>query len=142
MRHRLTHFNQNIYFLVPPMQDCVFVPKHHACGPSDQNLVKDAIVRNALLWPVTWLLIGALLLFMPLTETARMLTLSGMLYGMCYLVVGVASGFRYFYWTEMAIQVALVWQLATAGLPRWRLLVIAVAALWTVGYIYRYGPLL
>ncbi|MDB5699786.1 MAG: hypothetical protein JWN69_2590 [Alphaproteobacteria bacterium] len=141
-RHRLTHFNHSIYFLVPPMQDCVYVPSHHACGPGEQNLLKDALVRNALLWPVTWLVVGALLLFMPLTHPARALTLSGMLYGLSYLVVGVASGFRYFYWTELAVQAALVWQLATAGLPRWRLLILAVAATWAAGYAYRYGPLL
>lgn len=141
-RHRLIHFNHNIHFLVPPMQDCVYVPRHHACGPGEQGLLEDAIVRNALLWPVTWLVVGALLLFMPLALPARLLASSAMLYGLSYLVVGVASGFRYFYWTELALQLALVWQLATAGLPRWRMLVLAVAATWLAGYAFRYGPLL
>jgi hypothetical protein len=140
-RHRLSHFNHTIYFLVPPMQDCVLVPRHHACGADEQSLLRDAVERNALLWPVTWLVVGALLLATPLALPARLLAASAMLYGLSYLVVGVASGFRYFYWTELALQLALVWQLATAGLPRWRLLMLAVAATWIAGYAFRYAPL-
>ena len=65
----------------------------------------------------------------------------GTLYGMGYLIVGVASGFRYFYWTELAVQISLLWQLAH-GLPRWRSIAIAVLATWVIGYAYRYGPML
>ena len=143
LQHRLNHFNHTIFFLVPPLQECVYVPQHHKnCRSGGDSLLKDAALRNALLWPVTWLVIGASLLFLRLAEPARMLTLSAMLYGLGYIIVGVAAGFRYFYWTEFAIQLALVWQLATSGIPRWRPLVLLVLAVWAAGYAYRYLPLL
>jgi hypothetical protein len=140
--HRLNFYNHTIFFLVPPLQECVYVPRWHDCAPGGNSLLKDAVVRNAFLWPVTWLVVGVMLLFMPLERTARMLTLSGLFYGLGYLVVGVASGFRYFYWTELAIQVGLVWQIATGGLPKWRWIAAAVLLLWVIGYAYRYGPFL
>jgi hypothetical protein len=140
-RHRVSHFNHAIFFAVPPLQECIGNAGQYAaaCGSGEATLLKDAIVRNAFLWPVTWLVVGTFLLFMRLEPTARVLTLSGVLYGIAYLIIGVASGFRYFYWTEFAIQVALVWQLATAGLPQWRRIVAAVAVTWAIGYAWRYG---
>ena len=98
--------------------------------------------RNPLFWPVTWLLIGSSMLFTRLEPVARALVLSGLLYGFSYLVFGVAAGFRYFYWTELAIQLAMVWQLATSGLPQWRRIAVAVAAMWIAGLAFRYLPLL
>jgi hypothetical protein len=140
--HRIVHFDHNIFFLVPQRQECVYVPQHHDCGGGSRALIKDALVRNAFLWPVTWLLVGTLMLFVPLAPLARALSLSGLLYGLAYLIVGVASGFRYFYWTELAIQLALAWQLAVGRLPNWRTILWAVVALWLVGYVYRYAPML
>lgn len=141
--HRLDHFNHTIFFLVPPLQECVYVPKHHPnCGPGGDGLLKDAVLRNAFLWPVTWLAIGVSLLFMRLELPVRMFALSGLLYGGGYLLVGVAAGFRYFYWTELAVQLAIVWQLATIGIPHWRRIAALVASIWLIGYAYRYLPLL
>jgi len=141
--HRLDHFNHAIFFLVPPRQECVLVPADEpSCrNPGPHPYLRDAIGRNALVWPVTWLVVGFILLLLPLEPFARTLTLSGMLYGLAYLVVGVASGFRYFYWSELAVQVALLWQLAH-GLPRWRWIAGAVVATWIIGYAFRYLPML
>jgi len=142
-RHRLDHFNHTIFFLVPPLQECVYVPKHHPnCRPGGDSLLKDAVLRNPLLWPVTWLAVGTCLLFVRLDWPARTFALSGLLYGYGYLVVGVAAGFRYFYWTELAVQLALVWQAATLGIDRWRSIASLVIAVWIAGYLYRYLPLL
>ena len=143
VQHRLNHFNHTIFFLVPPLQECVYVPDHHPnCRPGGDTLVKDAVLRNALLWPVTWLVVGTSMLFLRLDWRARMLVLSGLFYGFGYLIVGVAAGFRYFYWTEFAIQLAIVWQIATLGLPRWRPIALSVLGVWLVGYLYRYAPLM
>jgi len=139
--HRLRAFNSNIYFLVPARQDCLgtFSPD---CSDGPHAVLKDAVSRNPLFWPVTWLLIGSSMLFTRLEPVARALVLSGLLYGFSYLVFGVAAGFRYFYWTELAIQLAMVWQLATSGLPQWRRIAVAVAAMWIAGLAFRYLPLL
>ncbi|MES2119227.1 MAG: hypothetical protein V4513_01455 [Pseudomonadota bacterium] len=141
--HRLSFFNHAIYFLVPPRQECVLIPdlEDSCASPGRHPLLVDALARNPFFWPVTWLIAGALLLFVRPEPLARMLALSGLLYGGAYLFVGVAVGFRYFYWTELAVQIALVWQLAH-GLPRWRLILFPVLAAWIVGYAWRYAPLL
>lgn len=138
--HRARAFNSNIHFLVPARQDCI-ATANPDCVETDQALLKDALTRNPLLWPVTWLLVGSLLLFTRLEGTARALILSGLLYGFAYFAFGVAAGIRYFYWTEFAIQVGIVWQLAIGGIPRWRRIALAVAAVWLAGLAFRYGPL-
>ena len=114
--HRIDYFNSTIYFLTPFMSECVYASKHHEECERPHGLLRDALKNNAFFWPVTWLLIGVILMFFPLARVARMLVLSGLLYGFGYLLVGIATGFRYFYWTELAIQLALVWQWATIGL--------------------------
>ena len=140
-RHRLSNFNHNIYFLVPPLQECALVPQFHQNCRGSPSLLMDAISRNALFWPVTWLVLGLILLSLPLDPLAETLVLSALLYGFAYLIVGVASGFRYFYWTELAVQVALVWQAATVGLPQWGRLLFPIMLLWMIGYLYRYLPM-
>jgi hypothetical protein len=140
-RHRLSNFNHNIYFLVPPLQECVLVPQFHKNCRGSPSLLLDAMSRNALFWPVTWLMIGLIFLSLPLDPLAETLALSALLYGFAYVIVGVASGFRYFYWTEVALQIALLWQTATVGLPQWRRLVFPVLLLWTICYLYRYLPM-
>lgn len=105
-QHRIAHFNRATFFLVPPAQQCVEAPEMHDCpvGP-----VKDAVAKNALFWPCLWLALGIALLFLPgLGDLTRMLAWSGVIYGLSYAVVGVASDFRYFLWTEGAVQLALV----------------------------------
>ncbi len=142
LAHRAVHFNHAIYFLVPPLQECVAAPLHRWCGEERRSLWEDAIIRNAFLWPVTWILVGSFLLFIRLDPVARSLVWSAMIFTAAHSVISVATAFRYFHWPELALQVAILWQVATAGLPRWRMLAAAVLVLWAVGYAYRYAPLL
>ena len=72
-----------------------------------------------------------------ITGIVRALCLSGVLYGLGYLFFGVAADFRYFYWTELAIQTALIYQLALFGFAKWRVAAFAVSAVWIIGYSYR-----
>lgn len=140
--HRIAHFNKTIFFVVPPMQQCVDAPSYHQCDFSRRGLVVDFLTKNALLWPVTWLAIGFMLLFGELHPVSRAITMSGLLYGSAYLLVGVAADFRYFYWTELAVQAAIVFQLGQTGrLPRWKLVAGSVAAVWLVGYSARLAML-
>ena len=135
-QHRLMHFNSTTFFLVPAMQQCVEAPEMHEC---DQSLLTDALTKNPLLWPVTWLAVGLLLLFAKPDPFARNLCLSGLLYGFAYLLVGVASDFRYFYWTELAVQAAIVLHLAEGGRVPIKPLALVIGAVWVAGYVARYG---
>ncbi len=134
IEHRLTHFNRTIFFLVPPAQQCVDAPEMHDCP---RSFISDTIAKNGLLWPVAWLTLGTAMLLLGLGDIARCLCLSGLLYGFAYIVVGVATDFRYFYWTELSIQTALIFQIATTGFPRWRIAAIAVFIIWLMGYAWR-----
>jgi hypothetical protein len=137
--HRIAHFNRTTFFVVPSMQQCVDAPALHACDFSVRGKIVDLVTKNAFLWPVTWLVIGAILLFSNLLPLSRALVQSGMLYGLAYLLVGVASDFRYFYWTELAIQIAIVMQIARTGtLPRWKPIAWAVGLVLLIGYTARF----
>lgn len=139
--HRLKHFNLSIFFLVPPLQECVFAPAHEWCGADGRSLVKDAVIRNAYLWPVTWIVVGIFLLFRPLDPFARSLVWSAMIFSAVHFVISVATAFRYYHWPELALQIAILWQVATVGIPKWRIIVAAVLTVWVIGYAYRYLPL-
>lgn len=141
-QHRLAAFNRNIYFLAEPGQDCAADPKNAFCQGNSAGVLRDALLRNPFLWPVTWLVLGLAFVLTRPVAFAQTLTVSGLAYGLTYLPFGVAAGFRYFYWTEIAIQIALVWQAATVGIPRWRWLLAAVLAVWVVGLTWRYVPLI
>lgn len=139
--HRIAAFNRNIYFLVKPGQDCAADPENMYCKGSSGGLLRDALLRNPFLWPVTWLVLGLAFVLTRPVPFAQTLTISALGYGGAYLLIGVAAGFRYFYWTELAIQIALMWQVATAGIPHWRRLLAAVLAVWVIGLAWRYAPL-
>lgn len=102
-----------------------------------RSFISDTIAKNGLLWPVAWLTLGIAMLLLGLGDIARCLCLSGLLYGLAYILVGVASDFRYFYWTELSIQTALIFQIATNGFPRWRIAAIAIFMIWFLGYAWR-----
>jgi hypothetical protein len=53
--------------------------------------------------------------------------------------LGVAADFRYFYWTELAVQAAIVMHLANGGRLPMKGLVIALASVWAAGYLARYA---
>lgn len=140
--HRLDHFNQAIFFLVAPRQDCRFDPNGENCKSGTYSALKDAAVRNAFLWPVTWLVVGLFLLFGRLEPLAERLTWSAMLLAAAQLAVGVATEFRYFLWVELALQVAVVWQLGMGRLPNRKPMLAGVFCVWLIGYGFRYLPLL
>lgn len=134
LKHRFSHFNREIFFLVSPAQQCVDAPEFHNCPKS---LLSDTITKNGLLWPVAWLTLGFIMLITGIKGVSQALCLSGVLYGMGYLFVGVAADFRYFYWTEISIQTALIFQWAYFGFKQWRIAAFAVINVWLIGYIYR-----
>lgn len=119
LEHRLLHFNAEILFLVPPALQCVGAPGMHDCGavgsPERRAVIRqDYLTKSALAWPIMWLATGlGLLLFMrpgrdPQADLYRALLASGLSYGGSYFVVGVASNVRYFFWTYLAVQVAIL----------------------------------
>jgi hypothetical protein len=124
--HRLNHFNQSSYFLVrgdtPP-------PAFHR---SDPNVWNEQVPANAMLtavdhiaswsamtplgWPIWWVAMAAgVLILSPALPSRRLIVpiaLSALLYGLGYLVVGVASEMRYHLWTMTG---ALLATLLAAG---------------------------
>ena len=135
VKHRIFHFNSTIFFLVPPAHQCIEAPEMHDCP---RSLRSDAIAKNGLVWPVTWLSIGFILLMLGLAEIPRALCMSGFLYGIAYIFIGVASDLRYFYWTEFSIQIALLLQLSIYTFPRWRTLLSVLIIILLTGYYWRY----
>jgi hypothetical protein len=140
--HRLAQFNREIFFLVPAMQQCVDAPELHECDMSRRGYVVDAVQKNALLWPITWLIAGLFLLASRPEPFARTLCLSGWLYGIAYLLLGVAADFRYFYWTELAVQAAILLHLAAGGRLPIKPLAVVLAGVWIAGYVARYAAFL
>ena len=142
LRHRVAHFNSTTFFFVPPMEQCVAAAALHTCDFSKRGLLIDFIEKNALLWPVTWLAVGLVMLFQRRDAVSEALTLSALLYGFAYLVVGVASDFRYFYWTELAVQAAWMFDVAAERrVSQWKPLAIAIALVWVIGYAARFAML-
>ena len=135
LKHRLNHFNYEIFFLVPPIQQCVEAPEGHDCP---RSLISDFITKNAFLWPITWLILGVVMLFWNLNSISKVLVISALLYGFAYLVVGVASHFRYFYWTEIAIMIALIIHIAMYKFDKWRVVLISLSIVWILGYLWRF----
>jgi hypothetical protein len=138
--HRLRHFNQSSYFLVrgeiPPP---VF-------NHSDPNMWNEQVRPNAMLaaidhvaawsartpigWPIWWMAMAAGVLtlspFLPSRRLIVPIALSALLYGLGYLVVGVASEMRYHLWTMTGTLLATILAtgdlLAGANVPRRRLM--------------------
>ena len=132
-QHRIAHFNRSTFFIVPPAQQCVEAPDMHECPVAARS---DFVTKNALFWPCVWLAIGFALLLVPGIGTlASGLVWSGLAYGLSYAIVGVASDFRYFLWTEIAVQLALVLALSRRASIRWP--IAAGAAIAGIGYLAR-----
>jgi hypothetical protein len=124
VQHRLKVFNSLLYFLVPA-KHCRYAPlcgfeytrdgTPYFPGVTSAAIRLDYLKKNFLTWPITWLLVGLLLLWFSTQvqhhETAaalRALLLSGLCYLGFMFLVGVASEVRYAYWTIMATLLALV----------------------------------
>jgi len=132
--HRIAHFNIATFFAVPPMPQCVYAASQHQCEFTRTAVIKDFVAKNALLWPCLWLAIGLMFLLSNPERLPRNMAVSGLIYGLAYAVVSVASNFRYFYWTEIAVQAAIVYHLASGGRLRWRPMVSAAAVILVIGY--------
>jgi hypothetical protein len=115
MAHRLSYFNSSIYFLVPALHFRYSKTiETRLITPRDIKL--DYIKRPFVFAPVLWLSLGLSSLVLlrqpgpvsPVMSFGRLLTMSGLLYSGAYLLVGVATDHRYYYWSVMAILLSLV----------------------------------
>jgi len=138
--HRLKHFNSSLLFLVPP-KHLRFAPENRADDPTwkpfeavtERDLKMDLVRKTFLVWPVTWLAWGlVLLVFLAHRATgtgigfARVLVVSALAYSGAYLVVGVATDMRYHYWSLLAVMLATLLvlpQLAQGWRERSRILI-------------------
>jgi hypothetical protein len=113
--HRLLYFNSSIYFLVPALHfrfsKSTELGADGAASISSREIALDYLRRSFLFWPVFWLAIAVgVIVFppratpdQPLAAIGRLLLLSGLLYSGAYLLIGVATDLRYYYWPTMAI---------------------------------------
>lgn len=120
MTHRLKHFNSEVMFAVP-LKHLRLTPEYRGDDPSFKplevfspaNIRFDLVRKNPSTWPVTWLVWGVVLFAFlarrtPTTSVllARALVVSALGYSLAYLVVGVATDFRYHYWSMLATLLA------------------------------------
>ena len=120
--HRLAYYNLSTWFLVPDS------PKHTAWTHSFDNPWGFRVRQNAILqridatanaaamtplgWPVFWIAmsLGVLILCLSarLSAIASSVAASAFLYGAGYVLVGVATGMRYYVWTIIGAALAAV----------------------------------
>jgi hypothetical protein len=149
--HRLSHFNSCIYFLVPSLHlryaNAAWILKPF----SERKIRLDYLKRNFLFWPVFWIAVGlGGAAFVKVrtqspttTGAAKLLMISGLFYSAAYLPIGVATDYRYHYWSIVAILLGVI--LAADEFPkrfadspwRGRLAVALVAAVVLAGYYAR-----
>lgn len=113
LQHRLTHFNLSSWFLVPSGPDFTAwsqsVPNPWGFRVGENGLlifitkVADGAAMTPIGWPIFWISIALAALTAGLmARTIRepiAIAASACLYGAGYLVVGVATGIRYYLWT-------------------------------------------
>ena len=147
--HRLKHFNSSVLFAVP-LKHIRLTPEYRTDNPafppmevfSERDIKLDLLRKNPFTWPVTWLTWGAVLLAWASRERpvapvllARVLAVSALGYSGAYLVIGVATDFRYHYWSLIAVlaaTLAVLPQLAQALRGRSRPLLGGLALLGLV----------
>jgi len=120
LQHRLKHFNSELFFAVP-LKHLRLTPEYRGDNPrfepyemfSPANVRFDIVRKNPAVWPVTWLVWGAVLLVFlarrtptPAVLLARALVMSALAYSAAYFVIGVATDFRYHYWSMLATMIA------------------------------------
>jgi hypothetical protein len=120
--HRLKHFNSSLLFAIP-LKHIRLTPEYRTDNPafppmevfSARDIRLDLLRKNPFMWPVAWLTWGAVLLAWagrqapaPAMLLARVLAVSALGYSGAYLVIGVATDFRYHYWSLIAVAAATV----------------------------------
>lgn len=120
--HRLTHFNLSTWFLVPggpqftAWSQSVPNPWGYRVRPNGAlgavTAITDAAAHTPLGWPIFWISVALAALLAALMARAPpviiALSASSFLYGLSYLVFGVAVGMRYYFWTISAAGLAAV----------------------------------
>jgi hypothetical protein len=154
LAHRLQYFNSSLYFIVPAYH--FRYSKSALLAPYGTQLITQRDIRldylksNFLCWPVVWLYLGgctlallALCAIAPLAVSiARLLVISGLLFSGAYFLVGVATDFRYYYWSIMAILIGIILGSREIGIglrSRWaaRLVLGCLLLIILVGYVAR-----
>lgn len=115
VEHRLSYFNCSIYWFVPSdpyrYSNGDDISRYGGHVSSRKDIYLDCIKRNFFLWPSFWICVAACVLLLlrngPAEERllvgcSQLLICSGLLYALAYLVVGVATETRYYYWSFMA----------------------------------------
>jgi hypothetical protein len=111
--HRLSHFNRSTWFLVPKSPTGTAwtqsVPNpwgytvHQNAALRSLNAVTDAAALTPFGWPIFWISLGIATLMLAsaarVSAQAMAITASATIYGLGFLVVGVAVGMRYYMWT-------------------------------------------
>jgi hypothetical protein len=118
--HRLAHFNQSSWFLVPEGPDFTAwtqsVPNPWNFRVQQNGVlatisgIADAAAGTPLGWPIFWisLALGAFVLGVATGARGEVLAIaaSAFCYGAGYLLVGVATGIRYYFWAMSGAAVA------------------------------------
>ena len=120
LEHRLKHFNSELFFAVP-LKHLRLTPEYRTDDPhtkpyevfSPSNVRFDFVRKNPSTWPVTWLVWGGVLILFLARRAptqpvllARVLVASALGYTLAYFLVGVATDFRYHYWSMLATVIA------------------------------------
>jgi hypothetical protein len=131
-KHRLVHFNSEIYFLAQLRHgDVIAIPGvpmgEEVSDPPALSILRELpyMLYDVLKTPAFWLAIGTCLLVLLAwasslrrsagREAALALVISGLLYTYAYLIVGVATDLRYQFWSMVATFAALV--ISLSGRP-------------------------
>jgi hypothetical protein len=120
--HRLDHFNRSTWFLVPSGPAFTAwsrsVPNPWGFQVRPNSLLSmvtgyaDVAAATPLGWPIFWIslaLAGLIVAFsVGMSPIIRAIAASAFLYGLSYLVVGVAIGIRYYFWTIAGAAIAVL----------------------------------
>jgi 4-amino-4-deoxy-L-arabinose transferase-like glycosyltransferase len=120
LAHRLEFFNSSLYFIVPSFSfrysKAADLAPYGKREVEQREIQLDYLKNNFLWWPVVWVYLGlcALVSIEMLrdasvtTRVGRLLIISGLLFAGAYLIVGVATESRYYYWSVMAILLGII----------------------------------
>jgi len=113
LEHRLTHFNLSSWFLVPDgpgftaWSQSVPNPWGYRVRQNavltSVNAVADVAAATPIGWPIFWIAVALAAsvagLMAGLPRALIAIAASPLLYGLGYMIVGVATGIRYYMWT-------------------------------------------